>query len=88
MVAAWDDFYAAIHEGPRPRVLHDGDPVLRAHVRAAAGVKTERGWKVSKIERKGRRELPIDALASVVMGRYRAAHSADFGRPRHYAFSF
>lgn len=64
MQEAWDDFYHRIHQGKVPGILHDRDSVLRAHVRAAAGVKTERGWKVSKIKS----ERPIDALAASVMG--------------------
>lgn len=66
MQDAWDDFYERIHEGAIPGVLHDGDPVLRAHVRAAGGVKTERGWRVSKIKS----ERPIDGLAAIVLASY------------------
>jgi phage terminase large subunit-like protein len=88
MNAAWDEFYEAVHEGLVPRVLHNGDRVLRAHVQAAGGVKTERGWKVSKIERKGPREKPIDALAAVVMARYGTVHFSDFRKPKHYILGF
>jgi len=70
MQEGWDDFYGRIHEGRTPRILHSGDRVLRAHVQAAAGVKTERGWKVSKIKS----ERPIDALAACVMGCWGATH--------------
>lgn len=49
-------------------LVHDGDPVFAAHVANAAGVKTERGWKVSKLKSGGK----IDALVAAVMAVYRA----------------
>ncbi|MCI0636942.1 MAG: hypothetical protein L0206_23965, partial [Actinobacteria bacterium] len=64
---AWDDFYAAIFEGERPSVMHDGDRVFRQHVRNAVGTKTERGWVVRKSKADGSK--PIDALASAVLCR-------------------
>ena len=51
MVEAWDGFYDAVHSGPQPSVLwRAGERAGRwpDHVKAAIGVKTERGWKVSK----------------------------------------
>jgi hypothetical protein len=51
MQAAWDGFYEAIHEGARPEVLHDGDPVFAAHAKAAIGMKTERGWRCRRSRR-------------------------------------
>jgi hypothetical protein len=72
MQAAWDGFYHLLHEGETPGLVHggDGDSTFTAHVRACAGVKTERGWKVSKID-KGRKaageERPIDAVAAATM---------------------
>jgi excisionase family DNA binding protein len=77
MNAAWDGWYAAIHEGERPDVLHDGCLVLKAHVAAAIGVRTDRGWKVSKKPTGGtksslHRDKPIDALAAAVMSRFGA----------------
>jgi phage terminase large subunit-like protein len=68
---AWNDLYDAIHSGTEPTVLHgvegdaEGAAVLREHVRNVMGVKTERGWKVSK---KGDR--PFDAVAAMAMARY------------------
>jgi phage terminase large subunit-like protein len=69
MQAAWDGFYQAIHEGDEPSILHDGCPVLAAHVQAAIGIKTERGWRVSKRPSGSSRhaDRPIDALAAAVM---------------------
>ncbi len=74
MFAAWDLFYHLLHEGESPRLAHlpeaSGGSTLTAHLRACAGVKTERGWKVSKID-KGRKrsgeERPIDAVAAAAM---------------------
>lgn len=42
-------------------IVHDGDDVLRAHVDACAGVKTDRGWKLSKLK-----TGPIDAVLAVI----------------------
>ena len=78
MQAAWDLFYELIHAGFQPRIVHDGDPVLRQHVLNAVGVKTERGWKVSKI----RTDRKIDALAAAVMAVYAVEHFSDFVRQR------
>lgn len=60
---AWNDFHKAVLDG---MVVHDGDPVLAAHVDAAAGKKVEDGWKVSKLKS----SKPIDGLAAVVMAYY------------------
>jgi len=65
MADAWQSFYRAVKEG---RILHDGDPVLTAHVSAAVGRQTPRGWKVSKADE----EKPIDALVAVVMAHWLA----------------
>jgi len=57
----WDavqGFYNLIGGGG---LCHDGDPVLAAHVAAAAGDKTDRGWKVGKLDR-SRNPRPIDGL--------------------------
>lgn len=93
MQAAWDGFYQAIHEGGSPSVLHDGCPVLRAHVARALGVRTERGWKVSKKKTGGsasslHEDLPIDGLAAVVMARHAAVHLASFAKRRPVVFSW
>lgn len=63
---AWDDFYERIYEGDGPGLFHDGDPVLRQHVKNAVGLKAARGW----IVRKSDDERPIDAVASTVMSVY------------------
>jgi hypothetical protein len=86
MVAAWNEFYADISVGERdesgvvlaaPKVLlPDGErgATLRSHIRAAKGKRNATGdaWIVRK------EDLPIDALAAVVMARYGARHFADF----------
>jgi phage terminase large subunit-like protein len=69
MVAAWDEFYKAIHTGPKPTLAHNGDPVFNEHRRKANGLKTERGWNVSK-----KTGDVIDALAAAVMSRYGCVH--------------
>ena len=64
---AWDRFHElAVSE---QAIVHDGDRVLTAHVAAAAGTMTDRGWKVSKLKQTN----PIDALAAVVLAAYFAA---------------
>lgn len=57
--AAVQSFYNLVLQG---RIVHDGDPVLAAHLAACAGVKTDRGWKLSKL----RTTLPIDAVLGVI----------------------
>ena len=49
--------------------LHAGDPVLDRHVAATAGVKTERGWKLSKLAS----SAPIDGSVAVSMSHWRAS---------------
>lgn len=60
MQEAIDAFYNDVLEG---RIVHDGDPVLAAHVDAASGEKTESGWRVRRM--KASRD--IDALIAVVI---------------------
>ncbi len=64
MRAAWQAFYQAAVEG---KLTHDRDPVLAAHIDAAAADKTEQGWKVRKLKSSSR----IDALAAAVMAHAR-----------------
>jgi phage terminase large subunit-like protein len=71
MRAAWQSFYQAAVEG---KISHDRDPVLAAHVDAAAADRTEAGWKVRKLKSTSR----IDALAAAVMAHARA--QLDTGR--------
>ena len=68
MADAYQEFYASAQER---RVRHDGDPVLAAHVEATAAKKTDRGWKVSKIDQSKR----IDACVATVMAHWRAWRS-------------
>jgi phage terminase large subunit-like protein len=66
---AWDRFHElAVSE---EQIVHDGDRVLAAHVAAAAGTMTDRGWRVSKLKQTN----PIDALAAVVLATYFAAQN-------------
>jgi phage terminase large subunit-like protein len=74
MGAAWDEFYGHVHSGSTPRLEHNGDAVYLAHVRNAVGVKTERGWKVSK---KNSETSPIDAVAAGAMSAWGAVHAAE-----------
>lgn len=78
MIAAWDGFYDLIHAGETPGLGHRAiddeivDPVIREHVKKALGLKTERGWKVSK------KDGVIDGLAAKVMATYGAEHLDEF----------
>ena len=66
MADAYQLFYSMMSEG---QVRHAGsDEVFAAHVLHAAAVKTDRGWKVSKMKQRQR----IDALVAAVMGTYGA----------------
>lgn len=70
---ALQDFYDGVADG---LIVHDGDPVLAAHVRAAAGKKLERGWQVRKLDAR----RPIDALvACVIAYAYRDLLSEEAG---------
>lgn len=73
MVEATARFYLDANAG---KTLHrSGEPgrVLTEHVMAAAAVKTERGWKVSKLKQ----SRPIDALISMVMAHARALRRSE-----------
>lgn len=63
MAKAYQEFFQAATEH---RLVHDGDPVLAAHVANAAGKMTERGWKVEKLP-SARGTRKIDALIACVM---------------------
>jgi phage terminase large subunit-like protein len=60
-VPASSRLYEAIVGG---RIVHDGDPVLAAHVAAGATKETERGWRLSKSKPK----RAIDALIALMIG--------------------
>jgi phage terminase large subunit-like protein len=68
MADAYQEFFASAQER---RIIHNGDPVLAAHVEATAAKKTDRGWKVSKIDQSKR----IDACVASVMAHWRAWRS-------------
>jgi phage terminase large subunit-like protein len=79
MADAYQAFYDAVGER---RSVHDGDPVLAAHVSACVAQMTDRGWKVRKLKSTeagpGHR---IDWLVAAVMARARAV-----ARPSGSAF--
>lgn len=53
-------------------LVHDGDPVLAAHVRAAVKRETDRGWSLSK----GKSKAHIDGCIAMVMAASEVARSA------------
>ena len=61
MANASENLYRLIETG---ELVHDGDPVLRAHVMGGVTKETERGWRLVKDPRSRR---PIDALVAVAM---------------------
>jgi phage terminase large subunit-like protein len=66
MADAYQLFYSMMSEG---QLRHAGrDETFAAHCLHAAAVKTDRGWKVSKMKQRQR----IDALVAAVMGTYGA----------------
>ena len=68
MQSGYSEFYAGAMER---RIVHDGDPVLASHVEATAARRTERGWKIQKLETDRR----IDGLVASVMAHWRAWRS-------------
>jgi len=69
---AEQQFHDAAHEH---LISHDGDPVLAAHVAATVGTKTDRGWKIRKLQQ----SKVIDALVAAVMAHYRARRFEEGG---------
>lgn len=67
MGPASETLYELIRAG---RVVHDGDPVLRAHILAAVPATTERGVRISKRKSKAH----IDAAIATAMAASRAVH--------------
>ncbi len=68
MIEAWDEFYGHIHSGRTPKLgapalSAEGGEIYARHIRNAIGVKTERGWKVSKRTAVS----PIDCVAAGAM---------------------
>jgi len=71
MADAYQLFYSMMAEGS---IAHAGDdPELASHVLSTAAVKTDRGWKVSKMRQRQR----IDALVAGVMATYGAVVQAE-----------
>lgn len=72
MREAINGFYRGVVEGT---IVHDGDPILAAHVAAAVAVKTEAGstWKLDK----GKASNPMDALIAVILAAWRAMRGED-----------
>jgi phage terminase large subunit-like protein len=67
---AFQDFYAGVLE---QTIVHEGDLVVNAHVAKTAGEKTERGWKIKKLQpgameggRTTKESAPIDAVPAMV----------------------
>jgi phage terminase large subunit-like protein len=67
MANASENLYRLIEAG---QLVHDGDPVLRAHVVAGVTKTTERGWRLVKDTKLSR---PIDALIALAMAAMPAA---------------
>jgi phage terminase large subunit-like protein len=67
MANASENLYRLIEAG---QLVHDGDPVLRAHVVAGVTKETERGWRLVKDPKLAR---PIDALIALAMAAMPAA---------------
>lgn len=64
MAEAYAAFYIAVQDG---RIIHDGDPVLSAHVEATQATMTERGWRIGRM-----RLQRIDAAVAMCMALWRA----------------
>jgi phage terminase large subunit-like protein len=71
-VPASTRLFEAIQQG---RIVHDGDPVLAAHVKAGATRDTERGWRLAK----GKARRPIDALMALLIAFPQADQSTSGG---------
>ena len=61
-VIATDRLYKAIVD--ERRIVHNGDPALRAHVESGALKETERGPRLAK----GKTRRAIDALIALMIG--------------------
>lgn len=66
----------------RRELVHDGDPVLAAHVNAGVKVDTERGWRLAKAKAK----RPIDALYALMLA-FSQAEQARWDGPLVEVFS-
>ena len=71
MADAYQLFYSMMSEGS---CIHAGDdPEFAAHVLSTAAIKSDRGWRVSKMRQRQR----IDALVAAVMANYGAVVQAE-----------
>jgi phage terminase large subunit-like protein len=73
MLDATARFYVDCQEGKVLHLAGERGGVLTQHVEAAAAMKTERGWSLSKV----RAARPIDALMAMVMGHSRASRRTE-----------
>jgi phage terminase large subunit-like protein len=71
---AYQRFYQLATEH---KLIHNGDPVLAAHIDATAATPGEHGWKISK----RRSRLPIDAAVAAAMAVARADIIGDPPKP-------
>ena len=74
MYDATQGYYDDVTAG---RVAHDGDPVFAQHVGATAGIRNDRGWRVSKLKS----SRPIDATSAAIMSRWALASVKPRARP-------
>jgi phage terminase large subunit-like protein len=74
MADAYQRFYQLAVER---KLIHNGDPVLAAHIAAAAARPGEHGWKISK--RKSRH--PIDAAVAACIAVARADLNGNPAKP-------
>jgi phage terminase large subunit-like protein len=77
MANAYQLFYQLACEGT---LSHNNDPIFNAHIQATGAIKTERGWKVSKL----RNNEKIDATVATVLAVDRARHHKNRPRPNIY----
>jgi phage terminase large subunit-like protein len=77
MADAYQGFYQLAREG---RLTHKGDPVFAAHINATSGIKTPRGWKLSKLQN----NAAIDATIAAVLAVARAHHHKPAAKPTVY----
>jgi phage terminase large subunit-like protein len=74
MADAYQGFYQLAREGC---LTHNGDAVFAAHINATSGIKTQRGWKLSKLHNKA----SIDATIAAVLAVARAQHHKKRAKP-------
>jgi len=67
-------FYRLAKDG---RLVHDGDPVMAAHVAAARASQDEKGWVIQKRHQ----SRPIDALIAIVLAVWRVDVTSNQAEP-------